>query len=121
MNNRKMHLMLFVQDTIPKKTKKTPNGYIVPAKFGVHFLPCMKNVPKRTKMHLNYTPNGYIVPMEFRVHFFARISAFSRRTKMDLNGMLLIGTDFFQNYSSFVAASNLLVKSKFFQIFATRE
>ena len=25
----------------------------MPAAFGVHFLPCMKNVPKRTKMHLN--------------------------------------------------------------------
>ena len=25
----------------------------MPAEFGVHFLPCMKNVPKRTKMHLN--------------------------------------------------------------------
>ena len=31
----------------------TPNGYIVPAKFGVHFLPLTKNVPKRTKLHLN--------------------------------------------------------------------
>ena len=31
----------------------TPIGYLVPAEFGVHFLPCMKNVPKRTKMHLN--------------------------------------------------------------------
>ena len=31
----------------------TPNGYIVPAEFCVHFLPRMKNVPKRTKMHLN--------------------------------------------------------------------
>ena len=31
----------------------TQNGYIVPAEFGVHFLPRMKNVPKRTKMHLN--------------------------------------------------------------------
>ena len=31
----------------------TPNGYIVPAEFGVHFLPCMKKIPKRTKMHLN--------------------------------------------------------------------
>ena len=31
----------------------TPNGYIVPAKFGVHFLPVTKNVPKRTKLHLN--------------------------------------------------------------------
>ena len=31
----------------------TPNRYIVPAKFGVHFLPLAKNVPKRTKMHLN--------------------------------------------------------------------
>ena len=61
-----------------------------------------------------YTPNGYIVPTEFHVHFFPRISAFSRRTKMHLNGMLLIGTDFFQNYSSFVGASNPLVKSTFF-------
>ena len=43
-----------------------------------------------------YTPNGYIVPMEIRVNFFPRISAFSRRTKMPLNGMLLIGTEFFQ-------------------------
>ena len=25
----------------------------MPAEFGVHFLPCMKNVPKQTKMHLN--------------------------------------------------------------------
>ena len=25
----------------------------MPAEFGVHFLPPMKNVPKRTKMHLN--------------------------------------------------------------------
>ena len=31
----------------------TLNGYLVPAEFGVHFLPCMKNVPKRTKMHSN--------------------------------------------------------------------
>ena len=31
----------------------TPNGYIVPAKFGVHFLPPTKNVPKQTKLHLN--------------------------------------------------------------------
>ena len=31
----------------------TPNGYIVPANFGVHFLHRMKNVPKRTKLHLN--------------------------------------------------------------------
>ena len=31
----------------------TPNGYTVPAKFGAHFLPCMKNDQKRTKMHLN--------------------------------------------------------------------
>ena len=31
----------------------TPNGYIVPSNFGVHFLPCMKNVPSRTKTHLN--------------------------------------------------------------------
>ena len=31
----------------------TPNGYLVPAEFGLHFLPCMKNVPKRTKMHSN--------------------------------------------------------------------
>ena len=31
----------------------TPNGYIVPAKFGVNFLPLTKNVPKRTKLHLN--------------------------------------------------------------------
>ena len=30
----------------------TPNGYIVPAEFGVHFLHRMKNVPKRTKMYL---------------------------------------------------------------------
>ena len=34
-------------------TYYTPNGYIVPAKFGVHFLPLTKNVPKRTKLHLN--------------------------------------------------------------------
>ena len=33
---------------------------------------------------------------------------------MHLNGMFLIGTDFFQNYSSFVAATNLFVKSTFF-------
>ena len=25
----------------------------MPAKFGVHFLPLTKNVPKRTKLHLN--------------------------------------------------------------------
>ena len=25
----------------------------MPAEFGNYFLPCMKNVPKRTKMHLN--------------------------------------------------------------------
>ena len=25
----------------------------MPAEFGVHFLPCMKNVPKRMKMPLN--------------------------------------------------------------------
>ena len=31
----------------------TPNGYIVPAKFGDHFLPLTKTVPKRTKLHLN--------------------------------------------------------------------
>ena len=31
----------------------TPNGYIVPAKFGVHFLPLSKKVPKRTQLHLN--------------------------------------------------------------------
>ena len=31
----------------------TPNGYTVPAKFGAHFLPCMKNNQKRTQMHLN--------------------------------------------------------------------
>ena len=29
----------------------TPNGYIVPAKFGVHLLPLTKIVPKRTKLH----------------------------------------------------------------------
>ena len=33
----------------------TPNGYIVPGEFGVHFLPCMKNVAKGTKLHLNKT------------------------------------------------------------------
>ena len=32
-----------------KKKKKTPN--IVPSRFGVHFLPHMKNVPKRTNMY----------------------------------------------------------------------
>ena len=26
---------------------------IVPAKFGVYFFPCMINVPKQTKLHLN--------------------------------------------------------------------
>ena len=31
----------------------TPNGYIVPAELCVHFLHCMKNVPKRTKMYLD--------------------------------------------------------------------
>ena len=31
----------------------TPNGYTVPAKFGAHFLTCMKNDQKRTKIHLN--------------------------------------------------------------------
>ena len=35
------------------KQDYTPDGYIVPAKFGVHFLPLTKNVPKRTKLHLN--------------------------------------------------------------------
>ena len=30
-----------------------PNGYIVPAEFGVHFPHRMKNVPKRTKMYLD--------------------------------------------------------------------
>ena len=30
----------------------TPNGYTVPAKFGTHFLPCMKNDQKRKQMHL---------------------------------------------------------------------
>ena len=30
----------------------TPNGYIVPAKFDVHFHPHEK-IPKRTKLHLN--------------------------------------------------------------------
>ena len=30
----------------------TPNGYIVPAEFGFHFLPRMKNIPKQTKLHL---------------------------------------------------------------------
>ena len=34
-------------------TYYTPNGYIVPAEFGVHFLPRMKNIPKQTKLHLN--------------------------------------------------------------------
>ena len=33
--------------------KNTQNGYKVSAKFGVHFLPLTKNVPKRTKLHLN--------------------------------------------------------------------
>ena len=27
--------------------------YIVPAEFGVHFLPRVKNVQKQTKLHLN--------------------------------------------------------------------
>ena len=31
----------------------TPNGYIVPAECGVHFLSRMKNIPKQTKLHLN--------------------------------------------------------------------
>ena len=31
----------------------TPNGYIVPVEFGVHFPPHIINVPKRTKLHLN--------------------------------------------------------------------
>ena len=31
----------------------TPNGYIVPAKFALQFLPRMKNVPKRTQLYLN--------------------------------------------------------------------
>ena len=31
----------------------TPNGYIVPAEFGVHLLPRMKNIPKQTKLHVN--------------------------------------------------------------------
>ena len=34
-------------------TAYTPNGYIVPAKFGILFLPLTKTVPKRTKLHLN--------------------------------------------------------------------
>ena len=39
-------------DTVEKRSY-TPNGYTVPAKFGAHFLPCMENDQKRTKMHLN--------------------------------------------------------------------
>ena len=35
------------------KRSYTPNEYLVPAEFGVHFLPGKKNVPKRTKMHLS--------------------------------------------------------------------
>ena len=31
----------------------TPNRYIVPAEFGVHFRPRLKNVQKRAKLHLN--------------------------------------------------------------------
>ena len=48
------------------------------------------------KKSTTFWDNPCIVPMEFRLHFFPRISAFSRRTKMHLNGMLLIGTEFFQ-------------------------
>ena len=38
------------------KSDYTPNGYIVPAEFGVHFLPRMKNIQKKKKkkkLHLN--------------------------------------------------------------------
>ena len=45
------YVQLGIVSTI--KDKKNPNGYIVPAKFGVHFLLLMKNVPKRTNLHLN--------------------------------------------------------------------
>ena len=31
----------------------TPNGYIVPAEFGIHFFPRLKNVQKQAKLHLN--------------------------------------------------------------------
>ena len=44
---------LYKKEDYQAKNKKNPNGYIVPAKFGVHFLPRMKNVLKRTKMYSN--------------------------------------------------------------------
>ena len=38
----------------------TPNGYIVPAKFGVHFPPLTKHVPKRTILNLRrYAANNW--------------------------------------------------------------
>ena len=48
---KKETLHLFIYLHISANTY--PNGYIVPAEFGVHFLPRMKNIPKQTKLHLN--------------------------------------------------------------------
>ena len=31
----------------------TPNGYIMPMEFRVHFFPCISAFTRRTKMHLN--------------------------------------------------------------------
>ena len=47
----RMLKLIYPPNTIKKTT--TPNGYIVPAEFGDHFLPRMKNIPKQTKLHLN--------------------------------------------------------------------
>ena len=53
-NKSKIPLALYIRlEYSGTKTTTNSNGYIVPANFGVHFLPRMKNVPKRTKMHLN--------------------------------------------------------------------
>ena len=44
---------IFCKHPIQMHINYTPIGYIVPAEFGVHFLPLMKNIPKQTKLHLN--------------------------------------------------------------------
>ena len=41
------------QDIYTLQKHYTPNVYLVPAEFGVRSLPCLKDIPKRTKMHLN--------------------------------------------------------------------
>ena len=53
MKGQKSHFLYVQLNKSARKQYYTPNGYIVPAKFGVHFLPLTKNVPKRTKLHLN--------------------------------------------------------------------